>query len=146
VEEEAPKGQDMSDFSFEAFSRQAEGTARYLEPVGGLVSPAKNNNAVYLGESIEIAAQMYCALGLSGESGECADKVKKLFRDRMTMSGEERRALIDDIHKEIGDVLWYLSELARLTGTSLAACAQMNNEKLRKRQEAGTIHGRGDNR
>jgi NTP pyrophosphatase (non-canonical NTP hydrolase) len=69
-----------------------------------------------------------------------------LFRDRPTMTAEERKALIVGIHKEIGDVLWYLSELARLTGTSLSACAQMNNEKLRKRQEAGTIRGSGDDR
>lgn len=136
----------MNDFSFEAFSHRAEMTAQYLGSVGGLVSPAKNNDAVYLGESIELASQMYCALGLAGEAGECADKVKKLFRDRPTLTAEERQALIVGIHKEIGDVLWYLSELARLTGTSLSACAQLNNEKLRKRWEAGTIHGSGDDR
>lgn len=136
----------VNNFSFDSYSHRAEMTAQYLGSVGGLVSPAKNNDAVYLGQSIELASQMYCALGLSGEAGECADKVKKLFRDRQIMSAEERQALIVGIHKEIGDVLWYLSELARLTGTSLSVCAQMNNEKLQKRWDAGKIHGSGDDR
>ena len=85
----------------------------------------------------------YFALGVAGESGEVADKVKKIFRDNggvMTTQDKEELA------KEMGDVLWYLSQLSQYIGKDFSDIAQINLDKLKSRQERGTLSGSGDNR
>lgn len=82
-------------------------------------------------------------LGLVGESGEVADKVKKLQRNNDgAMSEEERQELL----KELGDVLWYLSAITHYLGSSLDDVAKHNLEKLFDREARGVIKSRGDNR
>jgi NTP pyrophosphatase (non-canonical NTP hydrolase) len=83
----------------------------------------------------------YSALGLAGEAGELANKVKKLLR-----GDANRDELVDGIKSEMGDVLWYLAALAEDLGVDLASVAQENIEKLRSRQARGKILGGGDNR
>jgi NTP pyrophosphatase (non-canonical NTP hydrolase) len=85
----------------------------------------------------------YPTLGLAGEAGEIANKVKKIMRDKDGSIDEETR---DDIKKELGDVLWYVSAVASEFGLSLEEIAQKNYEKLLKRKENNTIKGNGDNR
>lgn len=81
---------------------------------------------------------VYPALGLAGESGEVAEKVKKYIRD-----GNLDRDLLA---KELGDVLWYVSALSRDLGIDLEDVASRNIEKLRSRAERGTLRGSGDSR
>lgn len=85
----------------------------------------------------------YPALGLTGEAGEVADKVKKLIRDANGTVSDEAR---DSLAKELGDVLWYVSALASELGLQLSDVAQANYDKLRARQQAGKLGGSGDNR
>ena len=85
----------------------------------------------------------YPAIGLNGEAGEVAEKVKKLMRDHEGVLTDE---YAESIAKELGDCLWYLSELATQIGASLEAIAQMNIEKLESRKVRGMIQGDGDNR
>lgn len=81
------------------------------------------------------------ALGISGESGEIAEKVKKYLR------GDYSKSVLKEIlKKEIGDVLWYCSVLANTLGLSLNNIAVENLNKLAERQEKGKIKGNGDNR
>ena len=85
----------------------------------------------------------YPTLGLSGEAGEVAEKVKKIYRDK---NGVYK---IDDciaISKELGDCLWYLSQIASELGLSLNNIAERNIEKLRSRKDRGKLQGDGDNR
>ena len=96
--------------------------------------------AVYPGRGKSL---YYPALGLNGEAGEVAEKVKKLERDNNGVLTDDRS---EDIAKELGDCLWYLSELATQIGASLESIAQMNIEKLRSRKKRGVIQGDGDNR
>jgi|TARA_R100000482_G_C5115335_1_gene142731 NTP pyrophosphatase (non-canonical NTP hydrolase) len=84
---------------------------------------------------------MYPALGLAGEAGEVADKVKKIYRD-----GRDDARFKGDIAREIGDVLWYCSALADDLGFSLQQIAEMNIYKLSCRMNKGTIVGDGDDR
>ena len=86
---------------------------------------------------------VYPVLGLAGESGEVADKVKKVLRDR---GGVFDDAVKNDIAREAGDVLWYLAALARELGISLEDIARINLEKLSSRQSRDTLRGSGDNR
>lgn len=86
---------------------------------------------------------LYGALGLSGEAGEVADKIKKLFRDKDGVVDDEFR---DGIKKELGDVLWYVARIADDFGIPLQEVADANYEKLRSRQDRGVLHGDGDNR
>jgi len=86
---------------------------------------------------------VYPTLGLVGESGEVAEKVKKLLRDHDGVVSEEQK---EEIKKEMGDVLWYLAALAREFGFTLEDLAKKNIEKLLSRKERGVIHGSGDNR
>lgn len=86
---------------------------------------------------------IYPVLGLCGESGEVADKLKKIFRDKNGVISEKESA---DIAKEIGDVLWYVSVLASDLGYTLEEIAELNIKKLRTRKEKGMISGSGDNR
>lgn len=86
---------------------------------------------------------VYPVLGLAGESGEVADKVKKTIRDN---SGVFDESIKIEIAKEAGDILWYLAALARELGISLEDIARMNIDKITSRQKRGTLHGEGDNR
>lgn len=86
---------------------------------------------------------VYPVLGLTGEAGEVADKVKKVIRDRGGVFDTEARL---EIAKEAGDVLWYLASLARELDISLDEIARINIDKIRSRQRRDMIHGDGDNR
>ena len=82
-------------------------------------------------------------LGLAGEAGEAADKVKKILRDKGGYAFEEdRTALV----KELGDVLWYVANVARYLGVSLSDVAESNIEKLSSRKKRNKLHGEGDER
>lgn len=86
---------------------------------------------------------IYPALGLAGEAGEVADKVKKLLRDHHgTLTDSYRH----DIALELGDVLWSVALCARDIGYSLEEVGQLNIDKLQSRLNRGCIHGNGDNR
>lgn len=82
-------------------------------------------------------------LGLVGESGEVAEKFKKLIRDKQGKLTDEDKA---EIIKELGDVLWYITTIAYLMGADLETVAKRNNEKLLSRKARGKIAGSGDNR
>lgn len=86
---------------------------------------------------------VYPTLGLTDEAGEVAGKVKKIFRDDGGVLTEEKR---QDISKELGDVLWYIAQLATELNLDLGDIAQANLDKLASRKERGTLHGSGDNR
>ena len=97
------------------------------------------STAIYPRESKII----YPVLGLTGESGECADKVKKVIRDNNGDFTEEKRR---ELALEIGDCLWYCAVLAKDLGYDLETIGEMNNAKLNSRKERGQLHGSGDNR
>lgn len=86
---------------------------------------------------------IYPSLGLTGEAGECADKVKKVIRDNSGEFTDEKKR---ELAKEIGDVLWYCATLANDIGFDLETIGQMNYSKLHSRQERGVLGGSGDNR
>ncbi|MFA5747365.1 MAG: nucleoside triphosphate pyrophosphohydrolase family protein [Candidatus Paceibacterota bacterium] len=86
---------------------------------------------------------IYPTLGLAGEAGEVAEKIKKIIRDGDGIVSEEKRA---DLAKELGDVLWYVAALSGELGLKLDEVALRNVEKLRSRQERGKIRGAGDDR
>lgn len=86
---------------------------------------------------------IYPTLGLAGEAGEVADKVKKVLRDKEGEFSDETK---EEIAKELSDVMWYCAALARDLGYSLNEIAEINLEKLKSRQERGVISGSGDNR
>ena len=86
---------------------------------------------------------IYPGLGMAGEAGEVADKVKKIIRDNSSKVSEEKAL---EIAKEVGDVLWYCATMANDLGFDLETIAQMNYEKLHSRQQRGKISGSGDNR
>ena len=82
-------------------------------------------------------------LGLSGEAGEVADKVKKVIRDQEgKLSVNDKKA----IGQELGDILWYVATSARYLGISLEQIASENIEKLESRLSRGKISGSGDER
>jgi NTP pyrophosphatase (non-canonical NTP hydrolase) len=85
----------------------------------------------------------YPALGLCGEAGEAAEKVKKALRDDGGVLTEERRAALAG---ELGDVLWYVAQLATEAGLDLDAIAEENLSKLLSRRERGVLAGSGDTR
>jgi len=100
----------------------------------------------------------YCALGLTGEAGEVAEKIKKLYRDDQSLANNIRLGHIfeankkaysefrENVKKEVGDVIWYCTALANELGLTLEEILQANYDKLIKRRETGTLHGSGDDR
>lgn len=82
-------------------------------------------------------------LGLVGESGEVAEKFKKIIRDKNGVISEEERL---EIIKELGDILWYVNAVSRLVGSNLEEVASNNLEKVLSRKSRGVTHGSGDNR
>lgn len=103
----------------------------------------------YQDEAVDLAvygsgnAIIYPTLGLVGEAGEVADKVKKVLRDN---NGDFTEAIKQELIKELGDVLWYIAALANDLGSNLEEVANTNLDKLHSRRDRGVIHGEGDNR
>ena len=85
----------------------------------------------------------YPALGLAGEAGEVAEHAKKAIRDDAGTVSDERRAAMA---KELGDVLWYVTQLASELGLELDQIARENLDKLFSRQRRGLLSGSGDDR
>lgn len=80
----------------------------------------------------------YTALGLAGEAGEVAEKIKKYLRDGKLNT--------TDVLAELGDVQYYLAQCADVLGYSLEEVASMNKEKLYRRMMNSTLQGSGDHR
>ena len=99
---------------------------------------AKTSETAIYPEPGTIVGLMYCALGAASETGEIAGKIKKYFRDGVID--------FDDMEKEIGDVLWYLSQICNELGLTLQDAAAGNLNKLASRKARGVIGGNGDNR
>lgn len=95
---------------------------------------------------------VYPALGMNGEAGEVADKVKKVIRDSNELVRDSSGAIVlpqekrEELAKEVGDVLWYVATMAYDIGYSLEEIAEMNIRKLASRKERGKLNGEGDNR
>ncbi len=85
----------------------------------------------------------YPILGLCGEAGEVAEKLKKIIRDKNGVIEEDDRQAFK---KELGDVLWYIAATAAELKFSLSDVALANITKLSSRQKQNKIHGSGDNR
>lgn len=116
----------MAGMTFKEYSLEAIQTGDYPSMGGNLIYPA---------------------LGLAGEAGEAADKIKKLWRNNNQTKGLELE--IKDRHQlalELGDVLWYINALAYELGIGLADIAELNLEKLHDRVKRGVVKGEGDNR
>lgn len=129
----------------------SESTPNYgSEPTCIVSSP---NEGLTLNEYQQIALEtavypkeyniVYPALGMAGEAGEVADKVKKVIRDN---NADFTSKKCEEIALEIGDVMWYCAVLADRIGYRLDTIAGMNNRKLHSRQLRGKLGGSGDNR
>lgn len=81
--------------------------------------------------------------GLVGESGEVAEKFKKLIRDKSGQISNDDKV---EVLKELGDVLWYINSISNLLGSNLQEVAEMNLKKVLSRKERGVSNGSGDNR
>ncbi len=91
----------------------------------------------------EFRDMLHWVLGINGEAGEIAEKVKKIIRDKGGEVSEQDKL---DMAKEVGDVLWYLAVFAHHLGIPLETIAQQNLDKLQSRKARGVLQGSGDNR
>lgn len=108
--------------TFDEYQKQSRKTAKY---------PNIGNNFIYP------------TLGLAGESGEVAEKIKKVWRDNNCQINEVEKR---EVTKELGDVMWYLSQLATELNLSLENIALFNLQKINLRKQNNKIKGTGDNR
>lgn len=98
--------------------------------------------AIYPGQGT-VDGLVYTVMGLVGEAGEIANKVKKVLRDNGGVLSDEAAWQIAD---ELGDVQWYLARMANELIFSLEEIAATNLAKLNARKQAGTLQGSGDKR
>lgn len=108
--------------TFNDYQQQTNKTAIY---------PSRGNNFIYP------------VLGMLGEAGEVAEKIKKIWRDKNNIISQEDSL---EIKKEMGDVLWYLSQLATELKLDFDDVAQTNILKVNSRLARNKLNGSGDNR
>jgi len=120
---------------FDEYQKKAHETADY--PNGCIYSKdndwVRTNGVNYL----------YPVFGLAEEAGEVSGKFAKAVRDNDGIIDDERTT---EIVKELGDVLWFVSEICTCLGVSLSEVAEKNLSKLASRKQRNVIHGSGDNR
>lgn len=94
-------------------------------------------------KSVRPGDLVYPVLGLNGEAGEVAEKLKRLIRENKKVIDDETRSALA---LELGDVLWYVAQSALRLQYKLSDIARMNVQKLDSRRKRNKIHGSGDNR
>lgn len=118
---------------FDTYQKQAATTDLEYESMSETMQKRNLNTLGFLDK----------VLGVTGEAGEFADKVKKILRDQNGNFTEEDRAALQ---KELGDVLWYVAEVALYLDLPLSIVAKTNLEKLASRKNRNQLHGTGDER
>lgn len=121
-----------------------------VKPYFAMISE-EDTNEITLNEYQKMALEtaiypqpiIYPSLGMCGEAGEVADKVKKVLRDNNSEFTDEKKL---EIAMEAGDVLWYVATLLNDLGFTLGEIAAKNYKKLKSRQKRGKLGGSGDNR
>ena len=119
---------DKEDLTFEQYNRALEIEELIVYPEAGQQT---------------MPAIIYCVLGLVGESGEVADKLKKILRDN---EGELTDETLQTLAKEMGDVLWYWTRLCEELDVAPSEVARINLNKLTSRRDRGVMGGSGDER
>lgn len=92
----------------------------------------------------------YVGLKLAGEAGEVGQKIAKSLRGDYDDPNQAGSIMYDRLREqvglELGDTLWYLSEMARLFNYKLSEIAEMNIQKVTDRAARGVTKGSGDTR
>lgn len=104
---------------------------------------ATQTTAIYREKIVSSHWLQYAGLKLAGEAGEVSQHIGKMMRDDKSELTEERRVKIAE---ELGDVLWYVAQVADLIDFNLGSVASMNLAKLQGRADRGVLSGSGDDR
>lgn len=96
----------------------------------------------HVGDNLYHAPWTYPIHALAEEAGEVNGKIAKFVRKH----GTDREALAEVVKKELGDVLFQVSESARMFGFTLQDVVDENVRKLDDREERGVLIGEGDDR
>lgn len=99
-----------------------------------------NKTAQYPKEEL---ALYYLGLGIAGEAGEVAEKIKKILRNDNGVVSDEKK---EEVKKELGDILWYMAQVGVVLGFDFDDVARTNLTKLQDRLARGVINSQGDNR
>ncbi len=123
-----------------------EGTDNYVNAISGMnfnyFQIKTRTTAIYKGKG-SFKGLQYAVLGLCGESGEVAEKLKKIMRDKDDVISDDDR---ESLKKELGDILWYIGAVASELGISFSDLAETNVEKVLGRKARNVLGGSGDNR
>lgn len=129
--------------TFKAYSDLAKQTDIFTPAISAYVDSLEIPDGVKAAELKDLLGASYVILGLAGEAGEVAGKMKKIIRDGKGKLTDEAR---EQLLAENGDVTWYNSLLSTKLGRTFASVANNNLNKLFARKDKGTLSGSGDNR
>ncbi len=139
------EGGEIREMTFKDYQDNTNETAIYRDSIENLFYKFGDLNRDAIEDSIKIARLLnlsYVALGL-GEVGEVQGKIKKIIRDSGGVITDDHRKAIS---KELGDILWYISQTCTELDISMEKVAEENLEKLFSRKERGMLKGSGDER
>jgi NTP pyrophosphatase (non-canonical NTP hydrolase) len=129
--------------TFEQYEKTVVETGIYHDSISRYVDSLSIPDETNRQRLHKLLSTLYCTLGLIGEAGEIAEKMKKIIRDKSCEISEEDKDLLI---KEDGDVVWYTGALAQEFDSTLEKVAEANIEKLMSRKARGVIGGSGDKR
>lgn len=133
----------MSELTFNQYEKTVIDTSLYHDSISRYIDSLEIPDEGNRRHLHKLLSTLYCTLGLLGEAGEIAEKMKKIIRDKnCDINSVDRDLLI----KEDGDVVWYTGAFAQDLNTTLEDVAQQNIAKLESRKNRGVLQGSGDNR
>jgi NTP pyrophosphatase (non-canonical NTP hydrolase) len=128
---------------FNEYQNKTDQTDIYTPAINAFVDDLEIPNKIKADNLKSLLGLTYVILGLAGEAGELANKMKKVIRDN---KGELSLSVLNDLGKENGDVTWYNARIFQHLGFTYAEGAAINLNKLFNRKEEGKLNGSGDNR
>ena len=118
-------------------------TEKYLEFVKGVTSDpsldwpilAARLSELEVSQDCNVPQLMTAALGLTAESGEFTEVVKKIFLQGKPYTEEN----VFHMKRELGDICWYLAQACMALETTFDEVIEMNVEKLQARYPGGSF-------